>query len=67
MVYKVELIQNWYLNFIYIALEEFIENLVGQGFDSLYNINFIKDIGKETCLIRKNSFWFGYFWWFGIL
>lgn len=60
-----ELIQNWYLNFIYVALEEFVEYLVGQGLDFLYIIDFIKDTGKEIHLM-KNSFWFGFFWWFGI-
>jgi len=41
-------------------LEEFVENLVGQGFDFLYVIDFIEDTGEETYLI-KNSFWFGFF------
>ena len=65
MVYKVESIQNWHLNFMHVALEEFVENLVGQGFDFLYVIDFIEDTGEETCPI-KNSFWFGFFWWLGI-
>ena len=65
MVYKMESIQNWHLNFIHVALEEFIENLFGQGFEFLYIIDFIEDTGEETYLIKK-IFWFGFFWWFGI-
>ena len=60
MVYKMESIQKLNFNFIHVALEEFVENLVGQGFDFLYVIDFIEDTGEETYLI-KNSFWFGFF------
>ena len=48
-----ESIQNWSLNSIHVALEEFVENLVGLGFDFLYFIDFIEDKGEEAYLIKK--------------